>query len=154
AFVELLGVEADGAHYVLAVGFLVAVEQVAQGWAAVAGHPGRDVFHCQPDGLFGLENQGWPARFGGADCHQECHRGLLWVFQASGEADDGLCSHDCLLSGCPPGWTAAGGRGPAAVTGTKPEHSMRSQVILPSVRSRNACCSTVKLPLALVTRNR
>jgi hypothetical protein len=77
---------------------LVAGEQVAQWRAAVAGYSGRHVLQRQPDGLLGLEHQGRPARFGGADCDQERHGGLLWVFQAGGEADDGFSGHDWLPS--------------------------------------------------------
>src|SRR5438874_437652 len=52
AFVELLGVEADGADVVATAGRLVALHQVSQWWAALAGDADRDAVEREPDGFF------------------------------------------------------------------------------------------------------
>src|SRR5262245_2267447 len=56
AGVQLPGVKADWTHVVAAAGRLVALEEVWQGWAALAGDAHSGSGQSDPDGLFGQEH--------------------------------------------------------------------------------------------------
>jgi hypothetical protein len=75
---------------------LIPGEQIGQRWAAVTGDADGDPLEGEPDGFLGLEHQGRPPGFGGADRDQEGHGHLLRVFQARAETDYCLSSHGCL----------------------------------------------------------
>jgi hypothetical protein len=70
-------------------------EQVRQRWASVAGDADGDPVEGEADGFLGLEHQGRPPGFGGADRDEEGHGYLLRVFQAGTETNHCLSSHGC-----------------------------------------------------------
>src|SRR5439155_10950981 len=88
--VELLGLEADGAHVVATPGRLVALHEVGQRRAAVAGHAGGDSVNRESYCFFGEEHERRVAGFGGAHGDQESDGDLLQVLEPGGEADDCL----------------------------------------------------------------
>ena len=75
---------------------LIPGEQIGQRRASVAGDADGDPVEGEPDGFLGLEHQGRPPGFGGADRDQEGHGHLLRVFQARAETDHCLSGHGCL----------------------------------------------------------
>src|SRR5205823_4441113 len=64
--VELLGVEANGADVVAAAGGFVALQELGEGRAALAGDGHGGAVERESDGRFGEEHQGRAAGFGGA----------------------------------------------------------------------------------------
>ena len=98
--VELLGVEADRADVVAPAGGLVALHQVGQRRAALAGDADRDAVEGEPDGLLGEEHQRRAAGLGGADGDQERDGDLLGVLEPGGQADRRLCLAMAASSSC------------------------------------------------------
>src|SRR5690606_4118069 len=76
---ELAGVEADRAHQQLAAGLLVAVEQIGQWRATLAGDADRDPGHRETDRLLGQEHERRPPLLGGGDRGQERHGHLFRI---------------------------------------------------------------------------
>src|SRR5436190_22751430 len=76
-FVELLGVEADRTDVVAPTGSLVALHEVGQRRAAVAGDTHRDAVERESDGFLGEEHERGSAGLGRADPDQECDGDLL-----------------------------------------------------------------------------
>jgi hypothetical protein len=83
--------------WLAAAGGVVALHEIGQLRAAVAGDADGDAAEGEADRLFGKEHECGSASFGCAHSDEERDGHLLGVLQSRGQADDCLAGHRCLL---------------------------------------------------------